>query len=614
MPRPGRNASLAFLALLLIPTAASQNFDQCLARFKELNITAGGTDYDGKPVANPQDAVGLTYTACVQHCNPKQESFDWTAFSQQFSSWLLPWLALVSQLPFGAKSHPDNLISGEFPCTAPSVSFSYQNIPVALTVGSPILAAFSLALTAINTRWANDRFSDIKYPNNKNAVIALAHLQQVPLRLTTRNGRLASLIVLPENDDWWECLVDRLEHTHTWTIATAASMAWVVIAFVLAFVDSSTDAGNIHSNGQGIGLLWLWLISIVVGWLWIPLSSYNKLRTAIDKANNLAIVAASDDLPQTDIGVEDSPNADRSHNIHPQSRAYDLSDIQAVTMSEKTEVFTEDIARTAPVFNYARIWEWWCIVEVIAQAFEHADRKARGHTPVDPSGEWVLSGDRRNAIHRDNRTGTIGQVQAYCGFTAQGEEEPVRPLPPGVWKSIFVASVFALGLQWGTTGSAVMIAFLTPTTGLGCRSGSYILYGIISTTIWLALLLSSYLAHYARTRHHYIRRRSNFDSAAVAQGLATSLRRLSIFAASFNTLWIIFGCVSEFSKFYNTCYCNSSVLGRGAQNAYNTIVGSNHTHLRAAWIGGFIFAGSCVVLYLFFLGLMLEPYHDADDH
>ena len=71
------------------------------------------------------------------------------------------------------------------------------------------------------------------------------------------------------------------------------------------------------------------------------------------------------------------------------------------------EVPTEDAARTAPVFNYARIWEWWCTVEMIAQAFEHADRKAETHTPVDPSKEWVLPQDGRTVIHRDNRTGTI---------------------------------------------------------------------------------------------------------------------------------------------------------------------------------------------------------------
>ena len=116
MLRPGRIARLAFLALFLAPAAATtSDFVHCLARFKEHNITVGGTDYDGTPVANPLDAVGLTYTACVRYCNLKREPFDWTRFSQQFSAWLIPWLALISQLPFGAKSRLDNLISGQLP-------------------------------------------------------------------------------------------------------------------------------------------------------------------------------------------------------------------------------------------------------------------------------------------------------------------------------------------------------------------------------------------------------------------------------------------------------------------------------------------------------------------
>ena len=492
--------------------------------------------------------------------------------------------------------------------------FSYFNTPVALTVGSPTLAAFSLALTAVNTRWANDRFSEIKYRNHGKAVKVLIHLQQVPLCLNTRDGLLASLIVLPENDEWWDCLVDRLEHTHTWTIAAAASMTWVIIAFVLAIVDSFTNMGNnINSNGQGVGSLWLWLIPIVVGWLWIPFSSHKKLKTAIDKANELAHVAAPDDPPQAEIDVGDSPNAGGSRNTQPQNHEHNISRIQAVRMSGKAKVFTEDAARTAPVFNYARIWGWWCIVETIARAFEYADREAEGRA-VGIDREWVLPGDRHTAVHR--RIWTIGQVQAYCGFTTQGEEEPVRPLPSGVWKGIFVASVFALGLQWGTTGSAVMIMMLTPTTGLGCRSGSYILYGIVSTAIWLTLLLSCYLAHYAKVRRRFNHRCSSFDPVTVVQGLATFLRRLSILAASCNTLWIILACVFEFSNFYSTCYCNSSVLGRGVQRAYNLIITAGHDFgkMRAGWAGGFAFAGGCAALYLFFLSLMLEPHHDIDNH
>lgn len=124
MTRSSGIKSLAFLSFLILSVAARTNFTQCLIDFKDSNVTNGGTDYHGRPVANSSDAVGLTYEACTRWCGYGQEPFDWSVFSQQFSAWLLPWLALISQLPFGAENGLDNLISGKSP-PAPT----YQFIP-----------------------------------------------------------------------------------------------------------------------------------------------------------------------------------------------------------------------------------------------------------------------------------------------------------------------------------------------------------------------------------------------------------------------------------------------------------------------------------------------------
>ena len=601
MKRPSRIKCLAILPLLFLSVSAT-NFTQCFIDFQKNDTAVGGIDYNGQAVTNPKDAVGFTYEACKQSCRG-HESFKWSVFAQQFSAWLLPWLALTSQLPFGAEIRLDNLISGKPP--PPHISafyrISYHFAPVVLAIGSPTLAAFSLALTTINTRWAYNRFSAINYPNSRKAVNALVYLQQVPLRLTTRDGLLASLIILPENDDWWECLVDRLEQTHTWTIAAATSIIWVIIAFVFTIVDSFMSMKeNLNSTGQAVGSLWLWLVPIIVGWLWIPVCSYSKLKTAIDKANDLAFVAARDTLPQVN----------GSSNTEAPRRAHDVSHMQGVRVYKRGRVYTKDAARAAPVFNYSRIWGWSSAVEMIAQAFEHADRKARRHIPVDSTKEWIYPEDKRPSNRRDNRTGTISQVQAYCGFPVHGDEEPVQPVPPGMWKRIFIASVFALGLQWGTTISAVITVAFTPTSGIGCRSGTYILYGIISTMIWLALLLSSYLSHYANVRYDRgVVPGSWLNSANLAEGLATFLRRLSILVAGCNTLGIVLACVFQFSNFYSTCYCNSSVLGRGSKRAYYIIFTGqyNYSQMEGAWIGGVVLAAGCVALFLFFLHLMLQP-------
>ena len=353
-----------------------------------------------------------------------------------------------------------------------------------------------------------------------------------------------------------------------------------------------------------MGTLWTWLIPVVVGWLWIPVCSYDRLKAAIDKVNDLALVAAPEGPPQPGV-LGDSSDADGSRDTNAPRRAHDILHVAAIRMSERREVFTRDAARTAPVFNYARVWDWWPFVETIARAFEHADENAKKHLAVDGR-KWILSEDKRIAVHRDNRTGTFEQVQVYCGLPASVEKEPVRPAPSGIWKRVFIAAVFALGLQWGTTGPATMMAILTPTTGLGCRSGAYIIYGATSTMIWVSLLLSSYLAHFAKVRYDHGRPHSGISHVTVAKGLATFLRRLSIVAAGCNTIWVILACVFQFTDFYNTCYCNSSVLGRGGQLAYNVIAAYDYPHIRATWIGGFALAGGCAILYLFFLGLMLE--------
>jgi len=469
---------------------------------------------------------------------------------------------------------------------------SYHCAPVTLTVGSPTLAAFSLALTALNTRWAYNRFSAINHPNTGNAAKALAYLQQVPLPITTRDGLLASLIVLPENDDWWECFVERLEQTHTWTIATATSIVWVIVSFAFTIIDSFTNPGeNVSSTGQRIGFLWLWLIPIVVGWLWVPVCSRDKLRAAIDKANNLAYLAPRDRLSHTN----GSPNTNApSHR-------------QAIRVHKKEEDFTKDVAMTVPLFNYSRVFMWSQVVETVAQAFEHADRRAGTRVAGGPRKEWVHPGDKHPVNRRDGRTRTISQVQAYCGFPIQGDKEPIQPAPSGMWTRILIASVFALGLQWGTTGPAVITTVSTPATGLGCCSMSFLLYGIVSTTIWLTLLLSSYLVHYAKMQG------PGCNSANLARGLATFLHWVSVLAAGCNVFGILVSCMFQSSGSYSDCYCASSVLGGGSKVAYSTLAAENfgYEQMNGGWTGGVVLAGGCVFVFLFFLHLVLSRHRSS---
>jgi hypothetical protein len=66
---------------------------------------------------------------------------------------------------------------------------------------------------------------------------------------------------------------------------------------------------------------------------------------------------------------------------------------------------------------------------------------------------------------------------------------------PDVWSRLLNVSLAALMLQWGMARAAIIIIWFTPTIGLDCRSGSYLVYAGASTLTWILLLISSILTH-----------------------------------------------------------------------------------------------------------------------
>lgn len=473
-----------------------------------------------------------------------------------------------------------------------------------LTVGSPTLAAYSLALTVVNSRWAFRKFTTIKYPNRKNAALILTSLQQIPLKVTSEDGLLASLIVLPENDQWWDEMVDRLDYNYTWSIATATSIAWVAIAFVFTVIDSFMSLGeNLNSNGQGVGSLWLWLLPLVVGWLLIPVSGRTKLVGALYRANENVFVATPDVNQDTAI-LEDGKCTHEPISVR------SMTDDRAIGMLERREAVYRDEGKSAPIFNYARFWGWVDVVEEVVEAFEHASDNVKKHKTVSHE-RWVLA-DKWAEVNAANRTGSLRQIQAYCGDYTLRLHQRRKRWGEGAVKRVTVASIFALGLQWGTTVSSVLVVLYTPTTGLGCRSGSYILYGVLSTLIWAMLLTSSVLSHYCSIHtpkdHTVYVRPARLSSIALAAWISVFLRRVAVIIAALNSIWIVAVCVFQFANVFDTCYCNSSVLGRGSANAYNVITTAfAMEQMKGVWIGSIVLASGVVVLFILFVSLMVEP-------
>lgn len=302
-----------------------------------------------------------------------------------------------------------------------------------LTVGSPALAGYSLAFTALNGQWIARRLAyyDQLNSSTKHATRILTVLQQYPLRVH-QGPQLTSLITLPENRRWWRGIARRLKYTPKWTISTVTSMAWVVIAYLFTIIDSFTDLNDvsesINRNGQGIGSAWLWLLPIITGWVKIsPECNSARLLRAIRNANTRVYVIGGGVLFSTSTHSTISVPDDMHDEIYRDERC------------------------NIPIYNYARFLPWAETAETILRVFHESLELERRIPSVDESkANLVLD------------TGFIKHYQTCLEdqtFIQRGS------IGGAVLFRLFLASALGLFLQWGTTGAAIVVEWFTPTYG-----------------------------------------------------------------------------------------------------------------------------------------------------
>lgn len=525
-----------FLILLVLQlcrtTYASPDFVKCLERLQNQEfgqVVEGAVDANGYSVSNVTLAVGLTYPACINLCGSGNEAFNMNSFSQQLVTWLLPWLALISQLPYGSNDVLKNFES------------------MLLTVGSPMLAGYSLALAVTSNRWMVDRFGRSNYPNSILAAKVVSSLQQVLFSLPKEDHVLWSLVVLRENDEWWWRLANGLDYSSSrWTLAAIMSMVYVGLTYILTWMttfDNQSDQAA-WPGGQSLGSLWLSLLPLVVCYLQLsPKSDVDRINAALDHANELCFFS------------EENGEAT-------QRRAPQTITVQTACRS----IVDEDRICSTPVCFYARFHAWFQIALQLSNAFDTASQRSRmgGMVPSTRPEIVETDGDADDRYHYD-------LVNIYVK-----------------------SAMLAIFLQWGTTGAAVMAMYLTPTIGLGCFSGSLLLYGCVSTLIWLCLVVSGVLAH-AASQNTRLRRFRVFG------GLAVALRHTGKLLAAINTAWVFASAFLQFSNAESNCYCKAAALGLGNQ-AY-AILGEVPAAKRY-WAGGVIMASGTALAFIIAINIL----------
>jgi hypothetical protein len=182
------------------PLGPIARFDLCKASFLNQTNTTGAVDLHGNPVSSIGDAQGMTYPICYKRCGDGWQRDPWLSISAYLATWLIPWIALVGQLPFQTRSWIHDCLSAS------------------LMIGTPILAMHSLIITLRNSLWIHKRCREEEVVDRhderqmKNVAFVLSTCQQIPLKIQNRES-LAYSIVHQRNERWWGDLASHLRDT-----------------------------------------------------------------------------------------------------------------------------------------------------------------------------------------------------------------------------------------------------------------------------------------------------------------------------------------------------------------------------------------------------------------
>ena len=549
----GFTLSICFILAISEVQATPLFSDQCASVANNTNGTILLDQY-GLLTTNQSEAWGIPYEACNALCGPLggPGTFDWNFFSQGLSQWLLPWLALTAQLPFETKDKQSNFVA------------------LLLAVGSPALIVYSLALTILNSRSINREFRQIKeikgpdvHPQQTKVIKAartfLIESQHIPIQIYNGSKReFAQLIVNPDNWAWWCNLREEVRKTkRRWTYSLYIQVAWVCLSqfwAIVAFFTSGAD-NSVIGNALAINCLWIWMIPVVLGWVYVGTqSSAGSIKAALSSVP-VPILGTQTNVRGECIGIRDrttfnSPRmrlADPSgldnsymqeHNldgtstlsqgsicglavddsitnatypemdpIHRNSQTLgmfssfepfhkfsygledtkldielveygnsrpkstnDLTDVeqqaQAILEEKAESGFHSDTflgfsiqgadLEPGPIHNYARFWSHMNAVNHVVEAFtsltQRQKREQTVHGRVWNPAKGQLAGNLEGSPEMMSKYISV-DYKDVVDIPVHVNKQPVPVM------NCFKAAFVAIALQWGSTGSALLIAY-----------------------------------------------------------------------------------------------------------------------------------------------------------
>lgn len=500
----------------------------------------------------------------------------------------------------------------------------------------------------------------------------LQNCHHVPIKITQgKYGCLSSAVVLKENTLWWQrvqCSIKQRRRPLTQSLG--AQIFWVVVSQIFVWVASLQKPGDKFIGlGLSSGLVLLWMLPVVWGTYEVgnfPISS--SINDAIAAGEGEFYIAGdtatrprkprkpAQNEPKTAIAqrelgypfgqpITDIALSTRNGVLHaeqpvgqpgpehladqpqpgPTADQPDIEQRPDQRGSEQSkEGYSQDFwwfsvqgdeIETGVTMNYARLHTSRVTAMYVIDAFKAAMANLKRGLNPGTTRSFMSTPDEIHALGENGRFwGTPLQVAEYCGQNLQPSSLPVfrnsfrsGKLPPSVAASIAV--LIAMSVIWGALGAEILIAYQTPTTGLGCYSGSILIYGVLSTWSFFLFLWTGQLSRV------YCRRLEKNPiqpkKAPILKRLGMlSLRALTVLTrlgakstAIISALWEITATILAYSNIFSNCWCDSVFFSRGT-TAYTAIfidtdtISDNSRHL---WFGSlFLSLLLCSFIAVFF--------------
>ncbi|KAH8831117.1 hypothetical protein DL96DRAFT_1586508 [Flagelloscypha sp. PMI_526] len=623
----------------------------------DVPCTTINTQFDNILQGNYTEIAGISVDLCLRFCRSNrlvQKTDILGRNIQVMTTWLFPFIILVSQLPYETES------------------FSYAILSAFLALGSPLLATYSLVITALNRRYIFHRFRDIlaaaKVANpllRKRAEYAatiLAETQQVPMRACQEDNWLSSLICVDKNTDaFWEKVKDTLaKNRRGWTPSLVTQVIAALLSYLFAYVTAKVDTLDKDTRETGLyfatSIVWSWMFAVVPAAIWVG-TQVKPIDTVFTESS--AYREESDIIPQVQFGLFQATNAPSLLGASP------FSHLNLYTLPTWMSFDVLGFERTrGPIFNFARRHTSLLLVHHVSTAFEKAleeshmknvaiknsqsltpfsmqkplpqvpsfarDSTVQGQTsalfqnsaneayemqphpsvPHSPSSNQDIASTSATELSPLSATGIspfpnptleptppmtyppTTPATATPKLCPAGSADTQRPglvahavqcelpintrlgvfekrnskaFPSSTTQAFFLAMTIALVHQWGTTGAALYTAYATLVVGLGCRSGSYLLYGTLATVSGALLVASSILSHdFMAWNEERSWKRDSKDSMPSSmlwrRVFAVLFRWAGIFFAIGNAVWLFTFSIMEDIGFFQNCWCQGDLL------------------------------------------------------